>query len=59
MHSTFVEDDSTNMEEHFIFMEENSKNHVRACVFCIFRIVWILIDIILVTARIEKKDKHR
>ena len=37
-----MEENFANMEEHFTCMEDHSKNHVRACVFSVFRAVKIL-----------------
>ena len=37
-----MEENFANMEEHFTCMEDHSENHVRACVFCVFRVVQIL-----------------
>ena len=37
-----MEENFGNMEEHFTCMEDHSKNHVRACVFSVFRAVKIL-----------------
>ena len=42
MHSTFMEENYTFMEENFTFMEKHSKNHVTACVFCVFSAVYIM-----------------
>ena len=37
-----MEENFADMEEHFTCMEDHSKNHVRACVFSVFRAVKIL-----------------
>ena len=37
MHSTFIEENFTFIEEHSTFVEKDSKSHVSACFFCVFR----------------------
>ena len=42
MHSTSLGENFANMEEHFTFMEDHSKNNVCASVFSVFRAIKIL-----------------